>query len=374
MGGGSSALREMDEIVTCTYLLGRAIAAMSFPDMYRIQDFHSKKAPELKSDKIPPAFARMGLAMHENDDDDPTLEDGDGAALLTGGNEGDGEGGGGGGGGKTQAQLDEEEEASFPYGDHFMVIVGEDKVVIDDIGQVNDDGWTPLHGCCHSHTTVSAGLKIIQEMQRTNTTFEQKTVKGPGAHNAEWTALHMACAYGVEPLALQLITAGASVNCENSLSWTPLHEACHRGFISIARALVAGKASMTHVPDEESNKRFPFSRPPPQSPLAEAARCGFKEIVKMLLDSGAEKDLANHMGWTSLHEAAFYNHIDVVKVLLVYGADATIKNKQGAMPWQLASMQLIRDLIKDMGGPEAVPDPNKTKTFVFKGSGSGGGG
>ena len=31
MGGGSSALREMDEIVTCTYLLGRAIAAMSFP-------------------------------------------------------------------------------------------------------------------------------------------------------------------------------------------------------------------------------------------------------------------------------------------------------------------------------------------------------
>lgn len=38
MGGGASSLRsDMEELISCTYLLGRALASMTFPDMYRIQ-------------------------------------------------------------------------------------------------------------------------------------------------------------------------------------------------------------------------------------------------------------------------------------------------------------------------------------------------
>ena len=169
-----------------------------------------------------------------------------------------------------------------------------------------------------------------------------------------------------------------------------MHETCHRGFISIVRALVDAGADTTHVPDDDASRALPFSRPPPQTPLGEAARCGFRDIVKLLLDKvpprvaaahysctdwplavwplgqGAPKDLPNHMGWTALHEAAFYNHSDVVQLLLVYGADAGAKNNQSAVPFQLASLPAIRELIQEMGGSAAVPAATSSP-FVFRG-------
>ena len=39
MGNGASVGDNLDEVAACTYLLSRAIAAISFPDMYRIYDF-----------------------------------------------------------------------------------------------------------------------------------------------------------------------------------------------------------------------------------------------------------------------------------------------------------------------------------------------
>ena len=29
-------------------------------------------------------------------------------------------------------------------------------------GMQNDDGWTPLHACCHSKSTAGIGLKILE--------------------------------------------------------------------------------------------------------------------------------------------------------------------------------------------------------------------
>ena len=51
MGAGASADGgELEQLVACTYLLGQALSSMSFPDMYRIQDFHADDAPRLRSD------------------------------------------------------------------------------------------------------------------------------------------------------------------------------------------------------------------------------------------------------------------------------------------------------------------------------------
>ena len=50
MGGGVS-FSEMgvEELVTTTIMIGRAISTVKFPGMYRIYDFHSSKAPRLKN-------------------------------------------------------------------------------------------------------------------------------------------------------------------------------------------------------------------------------------------------------------------------------------------------------------------------------------
>lgn len=47
---------------------------------------------------------------------------------------------------------------------------------------------------------VSAGLKIIEEMQRHGCDLNTRTRRGPGAHNEGWTALHMAAAYDFLPI------------------------------------------------------------------------------------------------------------------------------------------------------------------------------
>jgi hypothetical protein len=73
------------------------------------------------------------------------------------------------------------------------------------------------------------------------------------------------------------------------------------------------------------------------------------------LDAGAPKNLPNNLGWTALHEACFYNRIEIVKTLLLAGADSSLRTKLGALPYHLAGLNEIRNMLKDMGGSDAVP-------------------
>jgi len=340
--------------------------------MYKIQDFHSPDAPPLESTLSP-------HLLFQDDDGDPfasliAVSRGRHAVITSVGGNGSDE--------SLEEEssavakplssaVDEDESSAltkpFDYDDpqYLVLVVNDERVVIEDFATPNEDGWTPLHACCHSHLTISAGIAIIDAMKAKGLGFEQKTKRGPGTGNAQWTALHMAAAYGVEPLVTALVAAKADCNCTNALTWGPLNEACHRGFLSVAAELVlVGGANVNYLPDAEASRRAPFARPPPQSPLGEAARCGFAEIAKMLLERGAKKDEVNYLGWTPLHEAAFYNHTETVKVLLVFGADATVKNRQGALPFQLASLPDVRSVISDLGGPDALPSPNQPP-FVF---------
>ena len=224
MGAGvSTAGGELEELVACTCLLGQALASMSFPDMYRIQDFHSPNAPRLS------ASSRWGRQEEPQATSGPV----------------------------------------FNYSTVFNVMVGGERIVVDDVTTVNLDGWTPahtasserphsvrdlcltvknkfktldkcrpLHASCHSHATVAAALSIVEELRRVGGDLDCKTRRGPGAYNSGWTPLHMACAYGIEPVVLALLEAGANPRCQNSLGWTPLLEACHRGFVSIVKLLL----------------------------------------------------------------------------------------------------------------------------------------
>lgn len=332
MGGAASAtiaIGEVEDLVACTLFLGRAIAAISFPDMFRIYDFHSPDAPPLRKE----------------DDDDEDLPDFFGIANMEA---------------PKVSPEDEKPKKVYKTEGFFALEVGQDKVYLEDVNRQNECGWLPLHACCHSQATAELGIKIIDEMVRTGkANFDLKTTRGPGPFNSGWTPLQMAAAYGVRTIVERLLKEGADANCQNSMTWTPLMECCHRGFAPLAQLLVSNGANVNYIPDEEVCARSPFLRAPPQSPLAEAARVGCLEIVKYLLDHGANKDMVNGLGWSPMHEAAFYNHTQIVQTLLVYGADATLKTKQGALAFQLACLPQIREAIRDLGGPEAVADdPN----------------
>ena len=56
------------------------------------------------------------------------------------------------------------------------------------------------------------------------------------------------------------------------------------------------------------------------TPLHFASHEGHLAVVRLLLESGAAKDVSNAHGATALHLAARRGHFEVVKVLLDFGA------------------------------------------------------
>ena len=152
MGGGASAIEGVDELLSTTYMIGRAISAITFPGIYRIYDFHSSKAPKLKNQRQFTFFAP------DSDDEDVN-------------------------------QSERPDESSYSH--FFSVLVGEDKIYLENPLAVNEDGWTPLHTCCMSFSTIQAGLSLIDEIVDKGGSVDLKTIAGPGTFNSEWSPLHM---------------------------------------------------------------------------------------------------------------------------------------------------------------------------------------
>ena len=68
------------------------------------------------------------------------------------------------------------------------------------------------------------------------------------------------------------------------------------------------------------------------SPLMVAADNGHQDVVQLLLDRGAEPNMADQNGVTPLHEAAFQGHNDVVQLLLDRGAEPNMAEQDGLTP------------------------------------------
>ena len=154
MGGGISIVEGgVEELLATTILIGRAISAVTFPGMHRIYDFHSNKAPRIKNAQNFTFFAP------DSDDEDD--------------------------------EGNENTPDPSAYEHFFHVVVGNDTIYLEDPLYENENGWTPLHTCCMSMSTLQAAFDIIDETVRRGGNFEVKTKMGPGTFNRGWTALHM---------------------------------------------------------------------------------------------------------------------------------------------------------------------------------------
>ena len=60
------------------------------------------------------------------------------------------------------------------------------------------------------------------------------------------------------------------------------------------------------------------------SALHHAAREGYKEVVRLLIDNGADVSSIDKNGWSALHHAVYTGHLEVVRLLIDGGADMNI--------------------------------------------------
>lgn len=111
-----------------------------------------------------------------------------------------------------------------------------------------------------------------------------------------------------------LLSLGASPNADGGRC---LWIACDSSRTSVAKRLLEGGA--------EANVTVGDLR---STPLREACRTGNVELVRALLDRGADPEIADWFGWTPLMLAARQSE-EIVELLLGAGASPSRKDEQG---------------------------------------------
>jgi ankyrin repeat protein len=143
-----------------------------------------------------------------------------------------------------------------------------------------------------------------------------------------WTALETAVANRgrveltkTRDIVKLLIAKGAGVNTKDSGGWTPL---LRTGDAQVAKLLIAAGADVNASRDT-------------RTVLMNAAEENNVEIVRLLLDAGADVRPRDHRGLNAMSLAASRGHAEVVRLLLGKGSDANERFESDVTALMLAA-------------------------------------
>ena len=85
--------------------------------------------------------------------------------------------------------------------------------------------------------------------------------------------------------------------------------------------------------------------------LIPAAHHGHPEAVKILLATAIDKDHVNKLGWTALLEAVILGdggptHTEIVRLLVEAGANVNLADREGVTPLQHARRRGFREMVR----------------------------
>ena len=150
------------------------------------------------------------------------------------------------------------------------------------------------------------------------------------------SALHLATKNGHTKIVELLIQHRADIDSTMPNGLPPIFEAVSRGYTAILNLFLAKGADV--------NDTVPATQ---TSLLSIASALGKTSTVQLLLEKGADPNLANKLGITPIFLSISKQHIDITKLLIAHKADLTIKTKQGIgvkdiiLPTDRATKKLI---------------------------------
>ncbi len=145
-----------------------------------------------------------------------------------------------------------------------------------------------------------------------------------------------------------LISKSTEINVLNDLGDTPLHYAIEYSSLDIITLLVKLGAGI----DRQSNIG--------ETPLHSAIRSANPKynIIEYLLKKEAHPNLADYDNYTPLHTAVFFGYKDIVTLLLDYGANSSLKNNNNESPKELAHRLGYHKMVQLMDSYDDVPTKN----------------
>ncbi|KAH8863468.1 Ankyrin-3 [Schistosoma japonicum] len=193
------------------------------------------------------------------------------------------------------------------------------------------NGYTALHMAAKQNHLDIATLLLAHES-------DQVQIANSSSRSG-FTPLHLAAQEGHTDVVSLLLQHGADPNHQSKNGLAPLHLAAQEDHVSVAQILISAGAEIS-----------PLTRAG-YSPLHTACHFGQVNMVRYLLDLPNAPDInqRTQMGFTPLHLAAQQCHSQVVRLLLEMGADSNIRNQQGLTPAHIARKQhfiTIFDILK----------------------------
>jgi ankyrin repeat protein len=163
--------------------------------------------------------------------------------------------------------------------------------------------------------------------------------------------LHFAADRNIHKAVEVLIAGGANINHQDKKGFTALHMGALNGSLESVEVLLKHQA--------EKNVRIKSSN---ITPLICAAYSGHTEIVKMLINAGAMRDISSKEGWYAIHFAAANGHSEICKLIKKQGSYSYIDEHthNGNTPLYLAAQNGFTDTVKTLIDLGATLDlPNK---------------
>ena len=229
---------------------------------------------------------------------------------------------------------------------------------------VDSNGWTLLHVASYSGHLVVVKLLLRQGAEVDVLDAANKTAVELASDNGKAEVAKFIAEYKTDPSirinlrSTTLDTAQVGTNqYATDEEMGSLHAAAEEGNVDLVKSLLERGADI--------NDRDAYGG----TPLYRAAAQGNVEVVDLLIEQGAEVDSPNNQGWTPLHIASQPGHLEAARVLIDHDANVNARQQNHWTPIHFSAindhLELVKLLLECGADVHAINDQGETSYQIL---------